>query len=117
MEIIENSNIIKWDDYPEFLTCLLIIQNTEDAVSSTGLVMPKNTEFSVLLDKIPFFKDGELQILDTRMYWLDSVYLVSGHHYENMKPLELHIKPGAKQAQTTTFNVTNEILKELRHAY
>lgn len=57
MIIIENSNIVNWSEYPDYI-CAIVLQTNEEIQTSNGLTMPKGEEIIWLLDKSPKF-DGE----------------------------------------------------------
>lgn len=52
MIIIENSNIVNWDDYPEYI-CALVMQTTKDLNTENGFSCPAGEEVTWLCDKSP----------------------------------------------------------------
>lgn len=52
MKIIENSNIVNWDEYPDYI-CALVMYTTEDIKTKLGLTLPKGKKIIWLLDKAP----------------------------------------------------------------
>lgn len=61
MLIIENSNIVNWNEYPEYV-CAIVMQTTEDVKTTAGTTCPKGEEVTWLLDRSPENKDGILTI-------------------------------------------------------
>lgn len=104
MITIENSNLINWSEYPEYV-CAVVLCNNVDVNTSDGLVMPKGTEFIWLLSKIPTQTGAsELTICNAKLLCLDGFGLWNGLNSgfcEFLDPLELHIKPCLKSKATS----------------
>ena len=52
MIIVENSSIVNWDDYPEYV-CAIVIQTTKDLNAENGFSSPAGEEITWLCDKSP----------------------------------------------------------------
>lgn len=78
MITIENSNLINWSEYPEYI-CAVVLCNNVDVNTNDGLIMPKGTEFIWLLSKIPTQTgESELTIRDAKLLCLDGFGLWNG---------------------------------------
>ena len=91
MKIIENSNIVNWDDYPEYI-CALVMQTTVDLQTRLGVIMPKGEEIITLLDKAPRPDGDILRISHTKMHTLTGCGLPSKGRVP-CEIHELHFKP------------------------
>lgn len=100
MTTVENSNLINWADYPEYV-CALVLCNNKDIDTSDGLVMPQGTEFVWLISKIPTQTNtSELTICDAKVKCIDGFGVGNGlinGIFKFLVPLELHIKPNLEE--------------------
>ena len=94
MKIIENSNIVNWDDYPEYI-CALVMQTTSDLRMENGLICPKGEEIIWLSDKAPIENKGDFELPDAYVNCLGGIGFKSKSlNIEFPADLkELHFKP------------------------
>lgn len=91
MKIIENSNIVNWDNYPEYV-CAIVGFTTNDLEVNTGHISPAGEELIWLLDKPPLFLDGEISIKRTKIKCLAGFH-ITGKNLDCLDFKELHFKP------------------------
>lgn len=94
MITIENSSIVNWDNYPEYV-CAVVMQTTEDMLTTTGHIMPKGEEITWLLD-IPPEINGDDVTLNGRCNCMGGFGPGNGHHSGISLPMEvveIHFKP------------------------
>ncbi|EHU2604724.1 hypothetical protein AZH07_RS02345 [Acinetobacter baumannii] len=93
MIIIEDSDIVNWSEYPEYICAVVGITLKDLHDSRTFKLIPKGSNFTWLLDKSPSIINGIVNITDTNINGLGSVYSeVAGA----CKILEIHFKPRPK---------------------
>lgn len=95
IKVIENSNIVDWDKYPEFI-CALVMQTKSDLVVDGGYIMPKGEEITWLCDKAPKFKNGEFELSDAKVNCLGGVGFRGNHFCLDADLKEIHYKPKPK---------------------
>jgi hypothetical protein len=97
MIVVENSNIVDWDKYPEFI-CALVMQTTEDLKTIDGFVCPKGEEITWLLDKSPRIVGDDIFIENAKLNCLGGLgfngLLSSIDLPADLK--EIHYKPKPK---------------------
>lgn len=94
MIIIENSNIVNWDDYPEYI-CAVVMQTTKDLLTTRGLVMPAGEEMTWLFDKAPKICGDDVHFIRPKINCLGGFYPIGMDDCDDL-PLdfkEIHFKP------------------------
>lgn len=94
MITIENSNIVNWNDYPEYI-CALVMQTTKDLKTAEGLLCPKGEELIWLLDKAPKISGEDVEISYANMNCLGGLSPGNGYFSGTFPTVlkELHFKP------------------------
>ena len=94
MKIIENSNIVNWDDYPEYI-CALVMQTTKDLNMESGLICPKGEEITWLSDKAPIANGEDFELSCASLNCLGGIGFKSNSlNIEFPADLkEIHFKP------------------------
>lgn len=92
MIIIENSNIVDWDNYPEYI-CAIIMQTTEDLKMNSGLICPKGEEITWLLDKSPKVIGDDVEIANSKINCLGGIGPSNGAFDFPADIKEIHYKP------------------------
>ena len=94
MKIIENSNIVNWDDYPEYI-CALVMQTTKDINMESGLICPKGEEITWLSDKAPIANGEDFELSCASLNCLGGIGFKSNSlNIEFPADLkEIHFKP------------------------
>lgn len=92
MQIIEDSNIVNWAEYPKYI-CAMVVKSIEDIVMVSGLTMPLGTEFVWLLDTLPRITRSSIDIIGTHYFCLDGIGVAEGSSHSNIEAIELHLKP------------------------
>ena len=97
MIIVENSNIVEWDNYPEYI-CALVMQTTEDVRLDSGLVCPKGEEITWLCDKAPRICGDDIYIENARLNCLGGLGFSGKLNVIDFPAdlKELHYKPKPK---------------------
>ena len=94
MKVFENSNIVNWDDYPDYV-CALVMQTTKDIKTTKGFICPKGEELIWLADKAPKISGEDVEINNANMNCLGGLGPGNGC-YSGVFPAdlrELHFKP------------------------
>lgn len=94
MIIVENSSIVNWDNHPEYV-CAVVMQTTEDILTTTGHIMPAGEEITWLLDTPPEI-NGDAVTINGRCSCMGWFGLENGYHHGINLPmdvLEIHFKP------------------------
>lgn len=91
MLIIENSNIVNWDDHPVFI-CAVVFQTNKDMKTTNGFTMPAGEEITWLLDKAPKFENSSWIFENIRINCLGG-FGFSGDGELDAELKELHFKP------------------------
>lgn len=92
MKIIENSNIVNWNIYPEYV-CAIVMLSNRDVETIEGFIMPAGEEIIWLLDKAPKIVGDEVEITSTNINCLGGVYLSGDGSADFLDTKELHFKP------------------------
>lgn len=93
MKIIEDSNIVYWAEYPEYI-CAVVGKTLIDLHNARTLeLMPAGSDFIWLLDKAPSIKNGKLSITDTNINGMGTIY---SEEKGSCEVLEVHFKPRPK---------------------
>ena len=91
MKIIENSKIVNWDIYPEFI-CAVVMVSNRDVVCNNGLTMPSGEEVTWLLDKSPSIGDDFI-IKNAKINCLGGIGVFGDGSIDFFDVKELHFKP------------------------
>ena len=92
MIIIENSNIVDWGYYPEYI-CAIVIQTTRDLETNSGLICPKGEEITWLLDKSPKITGDDIEISGTKINCLGGIHPIGDDFNFPADIKEIHYKP------------------------
>lgn len=98
MKIIENSNIVDWDKYPEYI-CAIVMTTSVDIKTTKGLTVPAGEELTWLLDKSPSFKGEDVLLKDASINFLGGLGFENGYIANaeiDVDVREIHYKPKPK---------------------
>ncbi|MCK4089804.1 hypothetical protein HCY66_06855 [Acinetobacter radioresistens] len=94
MKIIENSDIVNWGNYPEYI-CACVVQTTEDLGTKNGFICPSGEEIIWLSTKIPQKVGNEFKFEGAELHVLCGIGFNNGDLNSTfpMEIKELHLKP------------------------
>lgn len=95
IEIIENSDIVNWNEYPEYICAIVLETNTEFETDSGGVIQSGH-KFMHLLDKSPSINGDEVTIKNANVNCLGGIGFLNGSYDVTVK--EIHYKPKPKQS-------------------
>lgn len=98
MNIIENSNIVNWSIYPDFI-CAVVGKLNSDCLGKhqkTGedLIIPVGTEFIFLVDKMPKVEsETDCSFHYCKVHFMEGIRVPGDGEYDWFDVVEIHIKP------------------------